>query len=275
MVATPTPNRDLSHWDTKDELTVNESVWLAVGEDPIEMSVQRRDSDGRPVSSPIHPKQQLLLSHVFEGYKSAKYWARHVVGNCAEDPNLASQLRKHTFPTGWIPVSGKSNLPGSPKMLIGPRGPLPFGRVKLLPTDELETLVWARLGKWSVQQFEEAVPDGVDGDSHFDRPTFQEWLHHLGWRSEYVFDQDAARIEKAPRELEETNGEPSADPPMNAKQRKHYLKVIAGLLDLAKISPSESASELQRLLESEGQTSLDRASLAKTIGQANELRKKH
>jgi hypothetical protein len=61
--------------------------------------------------------------------------------------------------------------------------------------------------------------------------------------------------------------------PLHGKQRGHYLKVIAGLLSKAKIPKLQPVTEVQTMLEREGQSAIDRATLGKTLSEANALRK--
>ena len=61
--------------------------------------------------------------------------------------------------------------------------------------------------------------------------------------------------------------------PLHGKERTHYLKVIAGLLSKSKIGKKETATHVLTLLEAEGQQSIDRATLSKTLTGANNLRK--
>ena len=59
---------------------------------------------------------------------------------------------------------------------------------------------------------------------------------------------------------------------LHGKERQHYLKVIAGLLSKAKVPKTETTTQVLVMLESAGQTSIDRDTLTKTIKQANDLR---
>jgi len=59
---------------------------------------------------------------------------------------------------------------------------------------------------------------------------------------------------------------------LHGKERAHYLKVIAALLSKAKISKSEPVTQVLMMLESAGQTSINRETLGKTLNDANALR---
>jgi hypothetical protein len=263
---------DLGHWDTKDELTINEAIWLAVGEDPIAMSQQLRDANGRILSRETNPKQQLLLTHAMEGFERAHRWVRALVQNCQENPLIAEEFRRNSCPGGWIPISGKSKLPGSPGFLVSVDGSFPVGRVGLLPTMSFELLVWPRLGEWTVERYDESVPKDLDGDALIERWQFQEWLDRLGWRCAYVFDAEATKSDESSNPTIDAASDDLQELPVNGKQRQHYLKVIAGLLEVARIPRNEIAAEVLRRIELSGQVSLDRATFTATLKAASSLR---
>jgi hypothetical protein len=260
---------DLSHWNTKDSLSVNESIWLAVGLDPL--SVAHSQGTKFVITAEAVSKQQLLFSHAFEGYAKARFWVRAAVENFATNPSLRPSFSSASWPSGWVPVHGKSDLPGCPHWPLGTFGDFPMNRVGLLPTQFLEWKVWTELGKLTVDEFEETMPVQLDGDAILERDTFQRWLDHLRWKSPYTFLTNLTDDTQHKKAEAESQGSDDSHEAVNGRQQVHYLKVIAGLLSHAKFSTSETAAEIMRALEVQG-VSVDRATLARTISNANRFR---
>lgn len=71
--------------------------------------------------------------------------------------------------------------------------------------------------------------------------------------------------------LSASQGEPASGA-VRGMERQHYLKVIAGLLSKAKVAKNEATTQVLAMLESAGQTRIDRDALTKTLKLANDLR---
>ena len=85
-----------------------------------------------------------------------------------------------------------------------------------------------------------------------------------------VFASDLARLETT---LEGAITGAYDEVQLRGAQRNHYLKVIAGLLSLARINPLESVTEILKMLEGKGgQIRIDRATLALTLKDASKFR---
>ena len=172
---------DLSHWNSKEFLTFQQVVCLAVGVDPYSES---------EIAPEIAARQKLLREHMNDSHMRACNWSFELIQRLRADSHCQKYCELLTRYGSEVGFTGELDAVELPahlrprKMHAGGKGLLASVE---LHEEILRTVSGGRMTDYSTHRLF-AMGDLKKGMT-FDRDTLQLWFNYLGWPIQYCFSR--------------------------------------------------------------------------------------